>query len=100
MVEIILKLFLCQQKIQFSNSYDITKLSQLVFDKIHKISDDEGKIMEITKRIRRDSTTIIQSISEFRNSYGTGHDREEQNYKINKIYVALIVNLSTIVIFL
>ena len=99
LVEAILKSFLSQQEIKFSNSDNITKLSQLVFNKIHEISDDKGKIMEITKRINRASTTIIQSISEFRNLYGTGHGREVQNYKIDKIYAALIANLSTTIVF-
>ena len=99
LVEGILKSFLSEQGIKFSNSDNITTLSQLVFKKIHEISDDKGKIMEITKRINRASTTIIQSISEFRNLYGTGHGREVQNYKIDKIYAALIANLSTTIVF-
>ena len=99
LVETILKSFLSQQGINFSNSDDITNLSQLVFQKIHEISDEEKKVMEITKRIRRASTTIIQAIAEFRNLYGTGHGREAQNYKIDKIYAALIANLSKTIAF-
>ena len=99
LVEGILKSFLSEQGIKFSNSDNIITLSQLVFKKIHEISDDKGKIMEITKRINRASTTIIQSISEFRNLYGTGHGREVQNYEIDKIYAALIANLSTTIVF-
>ena len=87
------------KEIKFSNSDNIITLSQLVFKKIHEISDDKGKIMEITNRINRASTTIIQSISEFRNLYGTGHGREVQNYEIDKIYAALIANLSTTIVF-
>ena len=99
LVETILKSFLKQQEIKFSNSDDIMKLSKLVFDEIYEISDDGVKIMKITKQIQRASIALIQAISEFRNSYGTGHGREEQNYKIDKIYAALIANLSTTIVF-
>ena len=99
LVETILKSFLRQQGIKFSNSDDIMTLSKLVFDEIYEISDDGMKIMGITKKIQRASIALIQDISEFRNSYGTGHGREEQNYKIDKIYAALIANLSTTIVF-
>ena len=45
------------------------------------------------------NAAYIQSISEFRNLYGTGHGREVQNYEIDKIYAALIANLSTTIVF-
>ena len=99
LVETILKSFLKQQEIKFSNSDNIMKLSKLVFDEIYEISDDGVKIMKITKQIQRASIALIQAISEFRNSYGTGHGREEQNYNIDKIYAALIANLSTTIVF-
>ena len=99
LVETILKSFLKQQGIKFSNSDNIMKLSKLVFDEIYEISDDGVKIMKITRQIQRASIALIQAISEFRNSYGTGHGREEQNYNIDKIYAALIANLSTTIVF-
>lgn len=99
-IEGVLKTFLRLRKIDFSNYNDIPNLTKLVFTEIQEASNekDEQKIQEYTKKISRTMTTLIQTIAEIRNYYGSGHGKEAGRYELGVIHASLVANMATTIV--
>ena len=100
LIETFSKWVLKNNNIPYDKDWDIPKLTKETNKIIFSISTGDSKAQQSVQKMISGATTMIQGITELRNTYGSGHGHEVEFKQLGVPYVRFIVAATSEIILL